>query len=106
MSKHAPAITQMDQKYLREVFKFHANDADELTYEKLHEIFNLVEFHPTEAEIAEYKSLFVHKKTITFNNFLGIFTLKYNNDHNQLDIINAFKMIADEDGKDGLIKME
>ena len=50
--------------------------------------------------------MFDKKKDIGFNEFLQIFSLKSNNQYNEVDVKNAFRLLSKEYDKPGFIKLE
>ena len=76
-------ISTMEQGYFREIFELHASKNNgKLTYELLQELFEMVAFKPNEKQNEEFKEMFAIKHEITFKEFLGIFSLKSNNQYN------------------------
>ena len=50
--------------------------------------------------------MFVKKPEITFTEFLSIFSLKSNNQYNEIDVKNAFRLLSKEYDRPGMIKLE
>ena len=50
--------------------------------------------------------MFVKKSEIGFNDFLQIFSLKSNNQYNEVDVKNAFRLLSKEYDRPGYIKLE
>ena len=50
--------------------------------------------------------MFNKKQEIGFNDFLQIFSLKSNNQYNEVDVKNAFRLLSKEYDKPGYIKLE
>ena len=72
-------ISSLDKKYFREIFLLHANAQQKITYEKLQEIFVMVDFKPNDKQDEEFRAMFEKSSEIGFNEFLNIFSLKSNN---------------------------
>ena len=73
-------INALDKKYFREIFMLHADPADQkIDYEKLEQIFVMVDFKPNDKQKEEFKAMFEKSSKINFNEFLQIFSLKSNN---------------------------
>ena len=98
-------ISEMDKKYFREIFNLHAVE-DKINYEGLQKIFEMVDFKPNEKQNEEFKAMFNKKPEIGFNEFLQIFSLKSNNQYNEVDVKNAFRLLSKEYDKPGYIKLE
>ena len=100
-------ITTMEQGYFREIFDLHASKNDgKLTYELLQELFEMVAFKPNEKQNEEFKEMFEKKEEINFKDFLSIFSLKSNNQYNEVDVKNAFRLLSKEYEKPGMIRLE
>ena len=108
MSKGGKAtISAMDRKYFRDIFQLHASpETDKITYEKLQEIFVMVDFKPNEKQNEEFKAMFAKKAEIGFNEFMQIFSLKSNNQYDQVDVKNAFRLLSKEYDRPGYIKLD
>ena len=50
--------------------------------------------------------MFLKKEEISFNEFLSIFSLKSNNQYNEVDVKNAFRLLSKEYDRPGWIKLE
>ena len=100
-------ISTMEQKYFREIFDLHAaKNNGKLTYPLLQELFEMVAFKPNEKQNEEFKEMFATKDEISFKEFLQIFSLKSNNQYNEIDVKNAFRLLSKEYEKPGWIKLE
>ena len=66
----------------------------------------MVDFKPNEKQDEEFKAMFVKKPEIGFNEFLQIFSLKSNNQYNEIDVKNAFRLLSKEYDRPGWIKLE
>ena len=100
-------ISTMEQKYFREIFDLHASKNNgKLTYELLQELFEMVAFKPNEKQNEEFKEMFATKDEINFKEFLQIFSLKSNNQYNEIDVKNAFRLLSKEYDRPGWIKLE
>jgi len=95
-------ISEMDKRYFREIFNLHAKE-DKIDYEALCNIFEMVDFKPNEKQEAEFKAMFQKKELLSFNgmtvclstlDFLQIFSLKSNNQYNEIDVKNAFRVMS------------
>ena len=53
-------INDQDRKYFREIFKLHAKD-DNIDYEGLQKIFEMVDFKPNDKQEEEFKGMFTKK---------------------------------------------
>ena len=100
-------ISTMEQGYFREIFDLHASKNDgKLNYELLLELFEMVAFKPNEKQSEEFKQMFSEKENISFKEFLSIFSLKSNNQYNEVDVKNAFRLLSKEYERPGWIKIE
>ena len=101
-------ISTMEQGYFREIFDLHAskNPNGKLTYELLQELFEMVAFKPNEKQNEEFKEMFAQKSEISFKEFLSIFSLKSNNQYNEVDVKNAFRLLSKEYDHPGMIKID
>ena len=100
-------ISTMEQGYFREIFDLHASKNDgKLNYELLLELFEMVAFKPNEKQSEEFKQMFAEKENISFKEFLSIFSLKSNNQYNEVDVKNAFRLLSKEYERPGWIKIE
>ena len=50
--------------------------------------------------------MFTHKTDISFKEFLSIFSLKSNNQYNEVDVKNAFRLLSKEYERPGWIKID
>ena len=50
--------------------------------------------------------MFEKNPVINFNEFLQIFSLKSNNQYNQTDVMNAFRLLSKEYDRPGWIKLD
>ena len=66
----------------------------------------MVDFKPNEKQDEEFRAMFNKKTEIGFNDFLQIFSLKSNNQYNEVDVKNAFRLLSKEYDKPGYIKLE
>ena len=98
-------ISEMDKKYFREIFNLYS-DNEKITHEGLNKIFEMVDFKPNEKQDEEFKAMFVKKPEIGFNDFLQIFSLKSNNQYNEIDVKNAFRLLSKEYDRPGWIKLD
>ena len=98
-------ISEMDKKYFREIFNLHAQE-DKITYEGLQKIFEMVDFKPNDKQNEEFQQMFAKKPEIGFADFLQIFSLKSNNQYNEVDVKNAFRLLSKEYDRPGWIKLE
>ena len=98
-------ISEMDKMYFREIFNLHSKD-EKIDYDGLCKIFEMVDFKPNEKQEAEFKEMFQKKEQLKFNGkvqassdflleFLSIFSLKSNDQYNEIDVKNAFRVRGD-----------
>ena len=66
----------------------------------------MVDFKPNEKQDEEFKAMFVKKPEIGFSDFLQIFSLKSNNQYNEVDVKNAFRLLSKEYENPGMIKLD
>ncbi len=66
----------------------------------------MVDFKTNEKQDEEFKAVFNKKPEIGFNEFLQIFSLKSNNQYNEIDVKNAFRLLSKEYDRPGWIKLE
>ena len=100
-------INNLDKKYFREIFNLHADKiSGKITYEKLQEIFIMVDFKPNDKQDEEFKAMFHKTDEINFNDFLNIFSLKSNNQYNKTDVLNAFRLLSKEYERPGWIRID
>ena len=100
-------ISDLDKKYFREIFNLHADkETEKIKYEDLQKIFEMVDFKPNEKQEEEFRGMFTKKPEITFTEFLSIFSLKSNNQYNEIDVKNAFRLLSKEYDRPGWIKLE
>ena len=66
----------------------------------------MVDFKPNEKQDEEFKAMFVKKPEIGFGDFLQIFSLKSNNQYNEVDVKNAFRLLSKEYDNPGMIKLD
>ena len=66
----------------------------------------MVAFKPNEKQNEEFKAMFATKQDINFKEFLSIFSLKSNNQYNEVDVKNAFRLLSKEYTRPGWIKIE
>ena len=107
-AKRTTKINALDKKYFREIFNLHAGKDQKIDYEKLQQIFIMVDFKPNEKQDEEFKAMFEKApgSEIGFNDFLQIFSLKSNNQYNKVDVLNAFRLLSKEYEKPGWIKID
>ena len=98
-------ISEMDKKYFREIFNLYSEN-EKITHDGLNKIFEMVDFKPNEKQDEEFKAMFVKKPEIGFNDFLQIFSLKSNNQYNEIDVKNAFRLLSKEYERPGWIKLD
>ena len=66
----------------------------------------MVAFKPNEKQNEEFKAMFATKPDISFKEFLSIFSLKSNNQYNEVDVKNAFRLLSKEYNRPGWIKID
>eukprot|EP00347_Sterkiella_histriomuscorum_P015154 403358114 len=99
-------ISELDKKYFREIFLLHANKDEKIDYEALCRIFEMVDFKPNEKQEVEFKAMFTKKEQLSFADFLQIFSLKSNNQYNEIDVKNAFRLLSKEYERPGFIRLD
>ena len=66
----------------------------------------MVDFKPNDKQNEEFQQMFAKKPEIGFADFLQIFSLKSNNQYNEIDVKNAFRLLSKEYDRPGWIKLE
>ena len=111
-TNHQPRISDMDRKYFKEIFNleariFEGHHDKRINYEALTRIFNMVGFDPNAKQTAEFQQMFEQSGgTLTFNEFLNVFSLKSNPQFSEVDVKNAFRLLSKEYDKPGMIRLE
>lgn len=91
-------LSDTNRDTIRQVFNLHAKDG-RLEKEGLEEIFKMIGYNVTHEQLEQIKqTLYQKRDTITFDQFLKLFSLQLN-DLTTHDIKAAFRVLAKDDDK-------
>ena len=98
-SKRASRISDLDEKYFKEIFNLNGEHRDghhekRIDIQGLYKIFDMVGFEPNPKQKQEFKEMFEKEETMNFRQFLDIFSLSSNPEFDETDVKNAFRLLA------------
>ena len=104
---HEPRLNERDTFNLKEIFKLEQDEDRKVDYDALMRIFAIAGFEPNARQIAVFKDVLeANNGFMTSHQFLQVFDLKKNQNFQEVDVRNAFRLLSREYDRPGMIKLE